>query len=206
MIAAADVCMWWARRYTRRLPSETANERIAEIESDVWEHNNDAVASNTRHIAHNVDVMRRVLSGVPADLSWRREILRSRERPASEGASVMSRVSNATSASAVVLAALCALPALSIVPLLGSAVTGGASAGEILWVITAMVLGSMLVWGLVLRLRDEEPRKATTLLVVGAPAPSIAWFWLPPMYALTVLLIVFALASHSGTKRALAPA
>ena len=201
MSAVDSACMWWVRRYTSRLPTVDATGRIAEIEADVWEHRVDAADAGTGSLAINVDVMRRVLSGVPADLSWRREVLRSRERSASEGVPVMSRVSNVVSASTVVVAALCALPALAIAPLLGTAIFGGFNLAELLWMLAASTLGALLIWGLVLRMRGEQRRKATTLLVVGAPAPAVAWFWFPPLYLLSAILIVLALMSHDRTKQ-----
>jgi hypothetical protein len=38
-------------------------------------------------------------------------------------------------------------------------------------------------------------------LVVGAPAPSLAIPWLPPLYLLSLAIAVFALASVSTANR-----
>jgi hypothetical protein len=55
----------WVALYTRGLPVDRRDARRAEITSDLWEHlhDDDVTAS----------VLRRVLAGVPADLSWRVE-------------------------------------------------------------------------------------------------------------------------------------
>ena len=118
----------------------------------------------------------------------------------------MSRLSTFTSAGALVLAALCAVPALSLIALLGTGF-GEITFAEVFWVLGAFVLGVAVVSGLVLRMQRKHPRRATALLVIGAPAPAVAWFWFPPLYALSLLLIILALVSHdrSDPDRVLAP-
>ena len=196
MTGGDRVCRWWVARYTRSCPVGIADERRAEIESDLWEHAHDARRRDASRAAHDVDVLRRVLSGVPADLSWRREVLRSHPRSSSRGATDMSRIRRIASTATVVLAAIAAAPALSLVPLLGTGVNGELSSAETLWIAGAMTLGAVLLCGLVLRAQSPSSRLATTLLVLGAPAPALAWFWLPPSYLLSAIVIVLALATH----------
>lgn len=194
--AGAQVCRWWVGRYTRACPPDVARPRAEEIESDLWEHCEDAKRRGVSRLGHDVDVFRRVLSGVPADLSWRREVLRSRPRSSSEGVPVMSRTRRFASASTIVVAALATLPALSLWPLLGTGGSGALSGREIAWIIGATALGFVLLAGMVLRAREQAPRLGTALLVVGGPAPAMAWFWLPPLYVLSLLVIVLALVTH----------
>jgi hypothetical protein len=67
-------CRWtrrWVRLYTARLGSELRDGRRAEIESDLWEHLDDARAINQRDFATQLGVLTRMVTGMPADLVWR---------------------------------------------------------------------------------------------------------------------------------------
>ena len=61
---------------------------------------------------------------------------------------------------------------------------------------SATAVGALLLGGLVLRLREQSPRLATTLMALGAPAPALAWFWFPPLYALSAVLLVLVFVTH----------
>jgi hypothetical protein len=64
---ATRVVRAWTSAYTRGLPKPIRNERIAEIESDLWEQTRDGLASSTR------PVWLRLVLGMPLDLAWRLE-------------------------------------------------------------------------------------------------------------------------------------
>lgn len=71
---------WWARRYTSGLPRRYAATRLAEIRSDLHEHELAREADGwTRHQIGRERV-RRLLTGMGADMAWRHEILH-RDRP-----------------------------------------------------------------------------------------------------------------------------
>ena len=72
----------------------------------------------------------------------------------------MSTTWKLASRSTLVLAAICAVPALSLWPLLGTAAGGGLSALEIAWVLVATALGAVLLWGLVLRATGRSGGRA----------------------------------------------
>jgi hypothetical protein len=55
----------WIAGYTRGLDAQTRAERVAELESDLWEHSRDAAPGQA--------ILLRCLLGIPADLSWRME-------------------------------------------------------------------------------------------------------------------------------------
>lgn len=69
----------------------------------------------------------------------------------------------------------------------------GLKTAELLWVLGSIALAGVLAGGLALRLRGRNPIISTVLLVVGAFAPSAAWFWMPPVYLLTLAVIGMAL-------------
>lgn len=190
------MCRRWVRWYTRSCPPHVAAERIDEIDSDLWEHTADAAVHGTGRAVLDVDVIRRVLSGVPADLSWRRETLRAHRRADSQGAPVMSRPQQIASLAVTVLASIGILVAVSLLPLLGTGDNGALTGRERVWIAAVFVLGLVLLAGLVLRLREQSPRLATALLALGSPAPALAWFWMPPLYALSVVLLVLVFVTH----------
>jgi hypothetical protein len=62
---------WWVRCYTWRLAADVGADRQAEIDSDLWEHQHDATTAGRRPIEAALEVVGRLVLGVPADLSWR---------------------------------------------------------------------------------------------------------------------------------------
>lgn len=95
---------------------------------------------------------------------------------------------------AIALAALGVFPGMALLPLLGTG-TWWTNLGEMIWITTAMTLTATLLAGMIFRAKEIKPRTGTLLLVVGAPAPSAAFFWLPPIYLLSVLILIAALLS-----------
>lgn len=72
----AAVVSLWARLYTRRLPEQVAGRRIDELRADLHDHISHERAHGTgdRRIAGSVAA--RMLRGMAADVSWRRETTR----------------------------------------------------------------------------------------------------------------------------------
>ena len=58
--------------YTRRVPWEIAADRRDELFSDLWEHAADSARRGEGNLRHQFSVIRRMLAGMPADLSWRK--------------------------------------------------------------------------------------------------------------------------------------
>ena len=67
---AVAIVRAWTRLYTGRLESTLREARRAEIESDLWEFQQDSTRAHRSPAAH---VLIRLLLGIPADLSWRAE-------------------------------------------------------------------------------------------------------------------------------------
>ena len=81
----------WVRLYTAGLPTEVREARRAELESDLWEQEQEAGAAGCRPTTTALHVLRRFMLGIPADLSWRQQqggskIFRKAGRGAIEGA------------------------------------------------------------------------------------------------------------------------
>jgi hypothetical protein len=186
------LCARWVRCYTRRLPAGVAAQRRAEIDSDLWEHQHRSLATGRTQAQHEIEVIGRVLSGIPADLSWRRGILRSQTQPDAGVAITPHRRTELATTTLRVLAAISIGMVVSLLPaLLPWALDDGLGWSEVVWVLGANLLAAALAVGLYLRRR--RPLLSTALLVVGSLAPSLAWFWLPPVYLVTVAIAVAAI-------------
>jgi hypothetical protein len=66
---AARLVLAWVRTYTRRVPSAAAEQRRAELASDVWEQVND---TELMGLAAGPFLLWRAARSVPSDLAWRR--------------------------------------------------------------------------------------------------------------------------------------
>ncbi len=63
----------WVRAYTAHLDPAQRDTRRAELASDLWEHEADAQRMGLGSLRVNAQMLRRLLAGIPADLSWRRQ-------------------------------------------------------------------------------------------------------------------------------------
>jgi hypothetical protein len=73
-MTASRLVAAWAGLYTRGLPAASRDERLAELESDLWEHR----AACGEGLGPQVTILSRCLRGMPADLAWRRACRRGR--------------------------------------------------------------------------------------------------------------------------------
>jgi TonB family protein len=64
---------WWTRLYTRRLPPAIRDARREEIESDLWESSHDG---DMTHAELAIQMVMRLMLGIPDDLAWRAGQLR----------------------------------------------------------------------------------------------------------------------------------
>lgn len=67
-MTASSVVGAWAALYTRGLPPTAREERLAELESDLWEHR----AACGEGLRPQLAILSRCVRGMPADLAWRR--------------------------------------------------------------------------------------------------------------------------------------
>jgi hypothetical protein len=110
---ACRVARWWVRAYTASLSTDARDGRRAEIESDLWEHLADADANQQHRINTEIDVLARVLIGIPADVTWFRRVRRTTKEtssmqhtPASTARAVSPVLAVAIAAALTVLVAL----------------------------------------------------------------------------------------------------
>jgi hypothetical protein len=72
-VLASRLSHRWVRAYTAHLDPDQRDTRRAELASDLWEHEAYAQRLGLRSLRVNAQMLRRLLAGIPADLSWRRQ-------------------------------------------------------------------------------------------------------------------------------------
>lgn len=68
---ASDIARAWLALYTIGLPATVRERRAAELESDLWEHEADRFANGRSPGVVAIEVLGRMVRGMPADLLWR---------------------------------------------------------------------------------------------------------------------------------------
>jgi hypothetical protein len=86
---ASRLVRGWAALYTRGLSAQVRADRMDEIESDLWSHQEEAEATGQLDTSLAVEMATRMALGLPADIAWRLEqgrmLDRSVERSTSMG-------------------------------------------------------------------------------------------------------------------------
>ncbi len=75
----------WLRLYTSGMPADLRDARHADVNTDLWEHQQDAQGDGASPVAIAAEVLLRTLVGVPDDLGWRREAASARRGVANQG-------------------------------------------------------------------------------------------------------------------------
>ena len=96
---------WWVCIYTSHAPPDLAGGRRAEVESDLWEMQNDAERPDGLPLARLA--LWRLISGIPDDLAWCFETLALEEQ-------VMVRRWVAVTAASLIVLSLWALPSFFV--------------------------------------------------------------------------------------------
>ena len=178
----------WVRIYTRGMPAAVRDARRSEIECDLWEQREEARSCCRRASATALDVLGRVLRGVPSDLSWRLEHrARGRlTRPLRAGAVTARRYG------------------WTVFPMLVELIyiTGVAGIGTPSFVDTpeklAMAVGAAAILaGILFLWRGTAPAVAAWLVCLGALAPTLVIARSAPLSLLWAVL-----AMRSAVRRA----
>lgn len=109
----------WVHAYTARLPTDVRDGRRAEIESDLWEHFADARASQEHRISTELDVLARVLIGIPSDLIWFSRVRRTTKENGFMQNTSTSTVRTVSPMLAVMIAAVLAVVVVATLVLFG---------------------------------------------------------------------------------------
>ena len=75
---AAALARGWVRLYTSGMPSDLRDVRRAEIEADLWDHQQAARDEDAAGARIAAEILLRTLFGIPDDIGWRREVIHAR--------------------------------------------------------------------------------------------------------------------------------
>ncbi|HLB04487.1 MAG TPA: hypothetical protein VJK66_05655 [Gaiellaceae bacterium] len=178
----------WVRVYTRGLPAEERTARRAELDADLWEHAHDAGNESRRQVRIALEVVERLVAGMPADISWRREAKRGWRARVEQGSRSM--LSMTKKHGMIALTGALGLWYLFIAvtaPLSGDDWTGGTR--EMLTFGLVCGIAAILVFTGLVRLRKSK-RWARTMLGIGAVMGAVFTFWIvvPVVAALAILI------------------
>jgi hypothetical protein len=190
MKAAVGAVISWVRLYTIGLDADAKDARRAEIESDLWEHGAGNGAEGVGPQTTALQVLARLILGVPADLSWRLE-----QRGAQRKARSLPGIG---SAGALVRSAR-ARWGLGLAVLFGGFTimfgvrifvrhVGEDAFAAALFGIGAIVAAVLMLTGFVIS--DQASRKGAVLLTIGAVTITILHFWMFFIYIPVALTII----------------
>jgi len=191
---ARSTCRLWVRAYTRRLPSEAAERRRQEIESDLYEHFDEAAQAGVTGRRLGAEILGRVLVGVPADLSWRRATRQPQLRLVFGGTAMSLSPSTANRA----LNALGGLVILWVLVWTPIVMFEDVSQLEMA-IFTVVPIASGVAMAVGLLIRSRAPRRALHLIIAGAIGP-VVWLWFIPVYV-PVMIAVIALAVSVSPRK-----
>jgi hypothetical protein len=67
----AAIAGWWATFYTFGLPAASRERRRQELQSDLWEHQDDRLREGAKTGMVGLEILSRTVRGAPADILWR---------------------------------------------------------------------------------------------------------------------------------------
>ncbi len=73
-LGVASLVRAWLRFYTSGAPAPLRERRAQQIESDLWEHQADAITRGAGGAALSLAITGRMVRGIPADIAWRTRI------------------------------------------------------------------------------------------------------------------------------------
>ena len=173
MALAVGMTRSWVALYTSGLPPELRDARRAEIDSDLWEHRQIAELTEEPQGETALQLLARLVLGVPSDLMWRLE----------SGHSVRNERSISMNESG----AMRSLVAVGVVVALFLVVTGIASIADALvqedlaseqaaFGAISAIAGTAVATGLLTSRRN--PLLGIGLVAAGAITVAAAWYWM----------------------------
>lgn len=181
---ASAVTRSWVRLYTRRLEADVRAARIAEIESDLWEHRRETEEGGVEPSDAGLQVLARCLAGMPADLAWR------------SGAAAGARASRRREPmNDVIRRSWWLVPAVlvglfdvmlflgQVTDFFGEPRVGTRLTASAVWLLFAVCIAVGLA------LRDRRPQRAGVLVIVGSvPALLLVWMVVPPLLGVAAIV------------------
>jgi hypothetical protein len=173
--------LWWVDRYTATLADAVAERRRDEICSDLWEQRAAAARAAVPSTLVGLSVLRRVVAGIAADLSWRRgQLAAARGRSPAHARRLWWTVRRSWwQALAAVLGVIEVATAVSI-PLEGASTAGPGH------IVLLAASGILVLAGLAQR--PIHRQRGGVMIAIGVLAV-LDWYWtyVIPIAAITVI-------------------
>lgn len=187
----------WTGTYTRGLPAELRAQRREEVDCDLWEQQRLADLELEPVTGTAVEVILRLVLGVPADVLWRLEA----------GASARSGKVTQVNESLMMRGLLTIALAIAAFPLIIGilvfvGLNGDMSDSDRAWFGPIQIaIGSTIICGLVMSLR--RPVLGIGLVAAGVIAISALWYWAAMItvpIGFGLLAVAYARARRTGGR------
>jgi len=163
----------WVAVYTSGLPPELRDSRRAEIDSDVWEQQRTADLLNQPQGETSLQLLARLVLGIPSDVTWRLEAAHSAqsERSISVSESGTMRILVAVGVVVALFLVVAGIAAIADALVQGDLASGQAGYGAISVLAGAAVAAGMLT-------SRRNPLLGIGLVAAGAITVAAAWYWM----------------------------
>ncbi len=193
---AVSLTRAWTALYTRGLASDLRSRRREEIDCDLWEHQRLADYERTPAAGTAVEMVLRLLLGVPADLAWRLEAGSS----ARSGRDTRMKESNFVKIAVVIGIALSALTFFAgmgnLVLLTGDWEDGSGFVQRVYGLLVTLS-GAAVITGLIIGTR--RPKLGLGLVGGGSLATILLMFWIF-MITIPVSIVLVGIAYARAGK------
>ena len=186
----------WAATYTRGLPQGVRAERREEIECDLWHQQRLADLQRQPVTGTAIEVLARMLLGIPADLTWRAEAgpsLKTERRTGNMNDSLPTRI----------VFLVLALPLLAILGNgIGMLLGGGefdSRSEQVIYGFGLVALPLLVITGI--WLSRARPLLGMTMTVVGVAGICAALYWMVVITVPIAIAIVAFAAVRGGLIR-----
>jgi len=196
---AVGMTRTWVALYTLGLPRELRNGRRAEIDSDLWEHQRTAEFLEQRQGETSLQLLTRLVLGVPSDVTWRLETGRSDRSERS-----ISVNESGTMRSLVVVGVVVALflVVTGIGAVVDALVQEDLASGQAGFGVISVLAGAAVGSGLLTSRRN--PLLGIGLVAAGAITVAAAWYWMLMItipVGIAMVAIAFFRARQTGWPR-----
>ena len=186
----------WALLYTRGLPTDRRAARRDELDSDFWEHEAWGAATGRSAGRIALEILGRLVAGIPADLSWRRLEGRNarHQSPRSAGGETMD---NSVNSGMVALTSVIGFGTVA----LGIMVTffdGERAQGGLLVVAGLLILGGLVAM-------HRGVRGARGIVALGTIVPATLGVWTVILPLVAIAIFAWLIISRRGGEPQPAP-
>lgn len=198
---ASSLTRSWINLYTRGLPDDQRETRMSEIESDLWEHRNSDAELGIGPADTGFEVLTRFMSGIPADLLWRRTVA-SAGRAATSPRSLMNMKGSQMKRFMAGLAPVLVI-ALGVFQTVNGVGILLSVEEETVWGLMELATGILLLTGLYVTRRS--PRLGSGIIIATVVVAAGFHFWMA-FIAFPVALVITAtilVRTHRGPATSL---